>query len=153
MAKHIQAYFKSEDQAEGARMSLLPFETEQVEVGRLDQSIGRDLSLQIPFVPVNNIATGGTYGAVGYPGTSGGQGAVPVVTPSSSLADGGRDDEEGSEETKRQEADFAGGLNDLGDEDYDSLKYVLSLKVRDQDYEAVVHKLRSQGAFVAKLDE
>lgn len=152
MAKHIQAYFKSEDQAEGARTSLLPFETEQVEVGRLEQPIGRDTNILVPFVSVSNNAAGGTYGAVGYPGAAGGQGFVPVVMPSSTNAEGGR--AEGSMEGReRNEADPVMDLNDFGDEDYDSLQYVLSLKVRDQDYDGVVHKLRSQGAFVAQLAE
>lgn len=153
MAKHIQAYFKSEDQAEGARTSLLSFETEQVEVGRLEQSIGRDANILVPFVPVSNSAAGGTYGAVGYPGAAGGQGFVPVVMPNSTIADGGGDHEEAMARKERDETDPVMDLNDFGDEDYDSLQYVLSLKVRDQDYDAVVHKLRSQGAFVAKLDE
>ncbi|GAA0138084.1 hypothetical protein YSY43_49250 [Paenibacillus sp. YSY-4.3] len=153
MAKHIQAYFKNEDQAEGARTSLLPFETEQVEVGRLDQSIGRDTNILVPFVPVNNSATGGTYGAVGYPGAAGGQGFVPVVMPNSTIADGDRDNEGAMEGRERDEVNPVVDLNDFGDEDYDSLQYVLSLKVRDQDYDDVVHKLRSQGAFVAQLDE
>lgn len=153
MAKHIQAYFKSEDQAEGARTSLLSFEAEQIEVGRLEQSIGRDSSILVPFVPVNNSATGGTYGAVGYPGAAGGQGVIPVVAPNNALSDEDIEGEQSARGREMQEADPVVDLNDFGDDDYDSLKYVLSVKVQEKDYDAAVHKLRSQGAFVAKLDE
>ncbi|AZK46549.1 hypothetical protein [Paenibacillus lentus] len=153
MAKHIQAYFNSEDQAEGAKTSLLSFETEHVEVGRLEQSIGRDSSILVPFVPVNNSATGGTYGAVGYPGAAGGQGVIPVGAPNSSLSDENVDGMQSARGRERQEADSVVDWNDFGDEDYESLQYVLSVKLQEKDYDAAVHKLRSQGAFVAQLDE
>ncbi|MNJ45806.1 hypothetical protein [Paenibacillus bouchesdurhonensis] len=153
MAKHIQAYFRSEDQAEGARTSLLSFETEQVEVGRLEQSIGGDSGILVPFVPVNNSATGGTYGAVGYPGAAGGQGIIPVVGPDGPITGEDENEEQIENRRNRYESDSVVDLNDFGDEDYDSLKYVLSVKVQDKDYDAAVHKLRSQGAYVAQLDE
>ena len=41
---------------------------------------------------------------------------------------------------------------DVTSADYDDLHYVLSAKVRDEDYDAIVHKLRSNHAYVEELD-
>lgn len=54
MSKHIQAYFCSEDQAEGARSHLIPYGIEQLEVGKLEKGIGRSSNLLVPFAPIQN---------------------------------------------------------------------------------------------------
>ncbi|WP_334075649.1 hypothetical protein [Paenibacillus sp. A14] len=155
MSKHIQAYFKSEDQAEGARTSLLPYETEQLEVGALDRSIGRNSNILVPLLPLNGsgVDTGGTYGSVGVPGTVSAQGVVPVVA----MAGRTDDNEPVSGERERAQGDVPGSgpvvdVTRTDEGDYDDLKYVLTAKVRDNDYDDIVRKLRMQGAYVEHLD-
>ncbi|MEK5477415.1 hypothetical protein NYE70_10695 [Paenibacillus sp. FSL R5-0407] len=159
MAKHIQAYFMSEDQAEGARTSLLPFEMEQVEVSSLDHSIGRSHNILVPLLPLNSTTTntGGTYGAVGIPGTVSAQGVIPVVAMGDDDSDDGRINGE-RVDTERDRPDFDSELdpvidaNNFSDDDFSNLKYVLTAKVKETDYDDIVHKLRSRGAFVEHLD-
>lgn len=156
MAKHIQAYFKSEDEAEGARASLLPYETEQMEVGALDASIGRNGDLLVPLVPINGgLGNGGagTASVAGMPGTASAQGVVPVVTEHDNSDENGTVSDELPDRTREDGVpDPLINVSAFSDEDYDNLRYVLSLKVKDEDYEMIVHKLRGRGAFVDRLD-
>lgn len=153
MSKHIQAYFKTEDQAEGARTSLLPYETEQVEVGSLDRTIGRNSNILVPLLPLNGsgVNTGGTYGSVGVPGTVSAQGVVPVVAMTDRTDD---NETTGGERTQAEaaEPDPVVDMAHADDGDYEDLKVVLTAKVRDADYDAIVRKLRMQGAYVEHLD-
>ncbi|MFB5268031.1 hypothetical protein ACE41H_14790 [Paenibacillus enshidis] len=63
MPTQIQAYFKTEDEAEGARTSLQAYRTEHLEVGQLGGTLGRDKRLLIPFVPYNTVGSMNTGGA------------------------------------------------------------------------------------------
>ncbi|MBR2563361.1 MAG: hypothetical protein IKE29_01900 [Paenibacillus sp.] len=149
MAKHIQAYFRTEDEAEGARTSLQTFRTEQLEVGQLDAAIGRDTRVMIPLVPYNTAAGGvGTNGAMGVgaaPGAPASENVIPVVS------DVDREAERDPRNRVNQDGDMLDAA-DVTTGDYDDLHYVLSAKVRDEDYEEIIHKLRSNHAYVEKLD-
>lgn len=159
MSKHIQAYFQSEDQAEGARTSLLPYEMDQVEVSSLDRTIGRTHNILLPLLPVNSnsVNTGGAYGSIGVPGTVTGQSVLPVMA----MRDG--DDKDGTVNGERPDPDLdrvsrdselapVMDINGATDDDFDNLRYVLTAKVKDEDYDGIVHKLRTHGAFVEHLD-
>lgn len=154
MAKHIQAYFRSEDDAEGARTSLLTFETEQVEVGALDTSIGRNGNLLVPFMPINGGVSngGGTAGVAGLPSTASAQGVIPVVSKRDSVNEEGTVRDELPDRREDGVIDPVLNVASYSDEDYSNLKYVLSLKAKDEDYEMIIHKLRGMGAFVERLD-
>ena len=41
---------------------------------------------------------------------------------------------------------------DVTDRDYDDLRYTLSVKVRDEDYDQIVHDLRANNAYVERFD-
>jgi hypothetical protein len=148
MPKQIQAYFKTEDEAEGARTSLQAYRTMHLEVGRLDGKLGRDRRLLIPFVPYNtagSMNTGGAAGTVAASGTGYSDRAVPLVS-------------DGNEEgVRREDLEDTSSLLDATDvfssEDNDKLQYVLSAKVDDADYEEIVHKLRASHAYVDRFDE
>ncbi|WP_366293838.1 hypothetical protein [Paenibacillus sp. AN1007] len=148
MAKHIQAYFRTEDEAEGARTSLQAFRTEQLEVGQLDAAIGRDTKVMVPLVPYNTAGGVGTNGAMGVgaaPGVPASENVIPVVT----------DVDRNAERDPRNRVNEDGDMLDAADvtsADYDDLHYVLSAKVSDEDYDAIVHKLRSNHAYVEELD-
>lgn len=154
MAKHIQAYFRSEDDAEGARTSLLTFETEQVEVGALETSIGRNGNLLVPFMPINGGISpgGGTATVAGLPSTASAQGVIPVVSRQESVNAEGTVRDELPEQREDGVLDPVLNVSSFSDEDYNRLKYVLSLKAKDEDYEMIIHKLRGMGAFVERSD-
>ncbi|SEK70350.1 hypothetical protein [Paenibacillus sp. OK003] len=148
MTKHIQAYFRTEDEAEGARTSLQTFRTEHLEVGQLDSAVGRDKRIMVPLVPYNTAGGVGTNRAMGVgaaPGVPASENVIPVV----SNVD--RDTERGSRQNVNEDGDLLDAA-DVSSGDYDDLRYVLSAKVRDEDYEEIIHKLRSNQAYVEELN-
>lgn len=144
MSKHIQAYFTSEDQAEGARSSLITYQLEQLEVGSLEKAIGRSSNLLIPFAPLENVSTFAATGmnpSSGFASTTASQGVVPLVTD--------LDNNNKSHNEDREEDEAVTQMVEPDDNEGD-LKYVLSAKVEDHNYDEVVHKLRSLGAYVGQ---
>ncbi|MBE7683479.1 MULTISPECIES: hypothetical protein [Paenibacillus] len=150
MAKHIQAYFRTEDEAEGARTSLQTFRTEHLEVGQLDSAIGRDKRILLPLVPYNTAGGAGTNGAMGVgtaPGVPASENVVPVVSNVDRNADRDRD----VHDNVNADGDLLRAA-DVSSDDYDDLHYVLSAKVQDEDYDEIIHKLRSNNAYVEELN-
>ncbi|KQY82537.1 hypothetical protein ASD24_14180 [Paenibacillus sp. Root52] len=149
MAKHIQAYFRTEDEAEGARISLQAYRTEHLEVGQLDGAVGRSNRILIPLVPYTTTGATGTSGGVGVgtaPGAPGTGNVVPVI------ADVDRNRETDPRDRVNEDGDLLNAA-DVSPGDYSDLHYVLSAKVSDEDYDDIVHKLRSNHAYVEELDE
>lgn len=149
MSKHIQAYFSSEDQAEGARSSLIPYGLEQLEVGKLEKGIGRSSNLLVPFAPIqnaNSTASGGMIPSSGFAGTTSTQGTVPFVINNDDVNASSNEDTKDGVKDNGLQGDI---INDEGD--VSSLRYVLSAKARDEQYEEVVSKLRTLGAYVEAL--
>lgn len=149
MSKHIQAYFKTESEAEGARMSLMTFTTEQLEVGELQGGVGSGGSggrVVVPMVPMSGTGTGGfsgTAGGSGSPGSMVGDQAIPVP--------GHRDSGDlGGQPIDQKEADD--NYEDASDTDLRDLTYTLSVKVKDEDYRDVVRKLRNSNGYVHVYD-
>jgi hypothetical protein len=122
MSKHIQAYFQTENEAEHVRTLLQTYDTEDLEVGKLDDgySGGRRL-----IVPVFGAGSDPQINGAGVGGT--GAGVVPAAVI-------GRDDDE---------VDFD------GDRD---LHYVLSAKVLDEDYEELRNLVRHNRGHVERVD-
>lgn len=149
MSKHIQAYFTSEDQAEGARSSLIPYGLEQLEVGKLEKGIGRNSNLLVPFAPIqnsNSTASGGMIPSSGFAGTTSTQGTVPFVINNDDIhVSSNEEDKDGVIDSGLQ-GDMMNGEGDLS-----SLRYVLSAKAKDEQYDEVVSKLRTLGAYVEAL--
>ncbi|GGH29512.1 hypothetical protein [Paenibacillus segetis] len=145
MSQYIQAYFKNEDEAEGARSSLLTMNVEHLEVGRLDDNNGIiSHNILHPILPLyGSVQAGENVVAAGYSGTTSSIGVIPVVA---------RDIEGEGSTDEGIAADSAVDSNLSGDDDYGSLEYVLSAKVKEGDYENIVQKLRSQGAYVDQTE-
>lgn len=148
MTKMIQAYFRTEDEAEGARASLQVYETEQLEVGTLGASVGREKHILFPFVP-NNGGMGtfsGTGGAgVAGVGTAQGVPVIPVIT------DNEREEAASADVNGNREGGIL-NAQDVSSADLDDLRYVLSCKVKDKEYNDVVNKIRQSGGFVESLE-
>ncbi len=149
MTKHIQAYFRTEDQVEGARISLLSYAPDQVEAGRTDDRRGEDNKLVVQLLPVPNgsMNSGGTVG-LPLPGTlRGGQSALPIFA----FGDRGAGDTLNGEHSEavagEREMDPARNVVDPGDGP-EGWKYVLSAAVKDEDYDRIVQKLRAHGAYI-----
>lgn len=155
MSKHIQAYFRNEDEAEGARASLMAFQADDVEVGRLTDSVASSNWVAPAFYPMSN--NGFTVGT--GPGTMSAQGLFPVIEMGGGDV---RNDLDGSNSTDADHGDSvrdAAGdhaRNDARDDARDDaaadatdrFEYTLSAKVSDAQYEQAVLKLRSMGAYI-----
>ncbi|AIQ14043.1 hypothetical protein [Paenibacillus durus] len=142
MTRRIQAYFRTEDEAEGAKTALLSFDADGLDVWALTDPLKTDNRLLLPLVPTNNLAGGGsTFGAFGA--------APAAVSVIAGDVDEGRaplsgDDSLGTDDL-RADRMYADG-------DLEGLHYVMEIKVTDEDFNGVVHTLRSKNAFVEIFD-
>ncbi|MNO24077.1 hypothetical protein D3C76_138880 [compost metagenome] len=165
MVKHIQAYFESEDQAEGARTDLIVFGAKSIEVSSLNlgMGVGMDQGMEdslndshnvlVPLLPVTGASSnmGGPYGAVGIPGTMNAQTVIPAITLGDrSAKDDGYEvlDEKGMAQGGYNVSDPIVDIDLVDRASSDHLKYVVTARVSDSQYEEVVSKLKSQGAIV-----
>ncbi|SEF60918.1 hypothetical protein [Paenibacillus sp. UNC499MF] len=144
MSKHIQAYFRTENEAEDVRIRLQTYSVEQLEVGETQGSVSRTGLIAPPAF------AGGTSGAVGVPGAT--IGTSP--SPGGFIPVRAAEDRHDPDRTIRGEDD--GPLADLifgdGDDDADNLRYVLTAKVRDSDYTEIVEIIRSNKGYVESID-
>ncbi|WP_422660204.1 hypothetical protein ACK8P5_06815 [Paenibacillus sp. EC2-1] len=145
MSKQIQAYFRTESEAEGARTTLQTYKVDQLEVGQLQDAIGKSANIIVPLVPWNVSGVGGTA-----PG-SGPVGGAPV-SPGAIVGTNALPGTERSEDLPAPEHDNWVDNTELTDSDYDDLKYVLSAKVNDADYDEVVQVLRKNQAFIERFE-
>jgi len=153
MTQHIQAYFNTEDQVEGARITLRAYNINEVEAGHVSNEWGEDDRLQVPLLPLNNgvISASGANnpGIVPVPGTVRGVQSVLPVTVMGERYAGDSSNGERSEAVSGDRPMASESLIDTSDEPQ-GWKYVLSASVKDSDYETVVRKLREQGAYIAE---
>lgn len=149
MTKHIQAYFRTEDQVEGARISLLSYAPGQVEAGHVDDRTGENDKLLVQLLPVpsGSMNSGGTIG-LPLPGTlRGGQSALPVFAFGNRGTGDTLNGEHSEAVAGEREMDPARDVIDTGDEP-EEWKYVLSAAVEDEDYDRIVQRLRDHGAYI-----
>ncbi|AIQ43163.1 hypothetical protein MKZ24_12335 [Paenibacillus sp. FSL R7-0297] len=148
MTKRIQAYFSTEDAAEGAKTALIPYGVEGIEVSALtdplDTGGNNRRNILMPLAPYNTSATaaGGVYAAGGATGPLTGAAIVPGVTVDDDL--GRTDDERTAGEVHRD--------SDLTNSDLENLHYVMDLKVAENHYNEVVEVLRGKQAYVEIFD-
>ncbi|MFC7681319.1 hypothetical protein [Paenibacillus sp. GCM10028914] len=145
MSKQIQAYFRTESEAEGARTTLQTYSIDHLEVGQLHENLGRSTNIIVPLVPWNITGVGGTA-----PGSGAAGGAA--VAPGAVLGTKDLPGTERSEDLPEPERDEWVDRADLTDSDYDNLKYVLSGKVNDADYDEIVQVLRKNNAYVERFE-
>jgi hypothetical protein len=151
MTQHIQAYFRTEDQAESARISLETLNVKNLEVGRLDSQVNQGGRVLVPLLPVN--AGGGTTGGT-TSGVAGGTGPGTIIPPTAIIDnDGNRNEVRDNDSDRDAHGDHdAWSAMNATDKDYDDLKYVLSVTAMEADVESVVQKLRTNNAFVEVLE-
>lgn len=157
MSKQIQAYFKTEDDAEQAKTKLIGIETEHLEVGRLGNALEGNRRILLPFAPAGMTGNGVTTGSASAAGVSGAAYTPPVVM-SVDDDEGARDRDgyaagEPPVENRTAEDVLLPDSMDLYADRYDDLEYVLSCKVRDEDYANVVNTLRNHGGHVEIFEE
>lgn len=147
MTKRIQAYFSTEDAAEGAKTALIPYGVEGIEVSALTDPLdtGRNSrrNILLPLAPFNTSATaaGGVYSTGGAAGPLTGAAIVPGVVA----------DEPGRVEEGRTEGEVHSS-SDLRNSDLENLHYVMDLKVAENHYNEVVEVLRGKQAYVEIFD-
>lgn len=139
MTKRIQAYFKSEDDAQGAKTALIPYSVD-MEVWPLTDPLARDHRILVPLIPLGNSAM--SAGGFSTSGTSTAPGAGAALVTSTGIPQSIDETENLSNDKQPYEDDI------IGDGDLKELRYVAELKVEDQKYNEIVHILRGKGAYV-----
>lgn len=139
MTKRIQAYFRTEDEAEGAKTALIGYKADGLDVWELTDPISDDRHILFPLLPINNL------GGLGAGTASVSYGAAPAAYPAVVAAGGEVDDETG------RGGNF--GADDVRNQAYDDadlggLHYVMEIKASDDDFDAIVHSLRSKNGYV-----
>lgn len=148
MTKRIQAYFSTEDAAEGAKTALIPYGVEGIEVSALtdplDTGGNTRRNILIPLAPYNTSAT--AAGGVAAGGVSGPLTGAAAIVPGVAVGnDLGRTDDE------RTIGEVHSG-SDLKNSDLENLHYVMDLKVAENHYNEVVEVLRGKQAYVEIFD-
>ncbi|MBP1991416.1 hypothetical protein [Paenibacillus eucommiae] len=128
MSKPIQAYFSTESDAESARISLMIFNIDLLEVGELGDGRPEGVRFVVPIIAGSGsgIATGTGMGTLGA--DAGAVGTAASTTP------------------------VVGDLDKNEPIDYDKLRYVLSGKVREQDYPEIVRIIHRNKGHVQAFD-
>ncbi|MED4602669.1 hypothetical protein P9314_18635 [Paenibacillus validus] len=130
MSKRLQAYFQTEDEAEHVRILLQAHRADQIEVGAVGDTPGRDVLL----MPLSATVGSGSVGVAGSSGLSTGhpgEGAPGAFVGFHALDEPGRD---------------------RGGEDDRELRYVLSAHVDEAEYEKVAELVRRNSGHVLKLE-
>ncbi|KAA9007720.1 hypothetical protein F4V43_04375 [Paenibacillus spiritus] len=142
MSKHIQAYFRSEDEAEGAKTALLGYRTDSLEMSPLTEPLGQGRTLLVPIIPYNSASIGGTGIGSSYNAPVG-----PIVAAAATAPD----DQVDGRDTVDKDHVIAPG-REYTDADLSELHYVMSFRIGDADEADIVSALRSKNAFVEVLD-
>jgi hypothetical protein len=103
----------------------------------------------VPFAPIqnaNSTASGGMIPSSGFAGTTSTQGTVPFVINNDDVNASSNEDTKDGVKDNGLQGDII-----IDEGDMSSLRYVLSAKARDEQYEEVVSKLRTLGAYVEAL--
>lgn len=118
MTQPIQAYFRTENDAEDVRILLQKYDTEELEIGVMQGEGGVD-SLTVPLAAGIQPDGSGSTGAVTLAGSS--AGFDPLL--------GALDDEE---------------------DEADQYHYVLSVQVKDEEYDEVVQVIENNKGYVSR---
>ncbi|MCM3272523.1 hypothetical protein [Paenibacillus elgii] len=138
MSRPIQAYFHTENEAEDVRIKLQTYRVEQVEIGQLDEAPDRDMPLLFP-IAIAVVGTGTIPAGVGYAGSEAGLiAATGAATAGAYLG--------------FRTLDEAGHDKDGDGVDDRELRYALSAKVAEEQYDEIVDLIRRHQGHVAKLD-
>ncbi|MEC0166798.1 hypothetical protein [Paenibacillus graminis] len=143
MTTRIQAYFRTESEAEGAKTALIPYGVEGIEVSELTDPLRkgdhRSRNILLPLAPYNNSSTaGGAPGVAGVTGTLPGAAIVPGIGIDNDLDDN----------TDARNAGEVRSATDVDDRDLSDVRYVMDLKAPEEKRNEVVEVLRGKHAFV-----
>ncbi len=145
MTRKIQAYFRTENEAEGAKTSLIAYKVDGLEVWPLTDPLDRDRNILFPIAPFSNTSVAaGTVGSLGAESTpAAGAMLVPGLAASQT-----RDDEDDHYRVDEDKISANVADGDLEDGDLDDLHYVMELNVAEDNYNEVVEILRGKRAYV-----
>ncbi|WP_339319286.1 hypothetical protein [Paenibacillus sp. FSL R10-2734] len=147
MTRKIQAYFRTENEAEGAKTALISYKVDGLEVWPLTDPIGEDRRILFPIAPFTNTTM--AAGTVGTLGTGSTPAAGAMLVPGVAASDA-EPETHYSVDEDQVSADVADG--ELEDGDLSELRYVMELSVAEENYNEVVETLRGKGAFVEQFD-
>jgi hypothetical protein len=149
MSRKIQAYFRTENEAEGAKTALISYKVDGLEVWPLTDPIGNDRNILFPIIPLDSASVvAGTTGTLGTASTpAAGAMLVPGIAASDTRAD---PETHYSVNEDQVSANVAEG--DLEDGDLSELRYVMELSIAEENYNEVVEILRGKGAYVEQFE-
>lgn len=82
MTRKIQAYFRTENEAEGAKIALISYKVDGLEVWPLTDPIGEDRRILFPIAPFSNTTlAAGTVGTLGTGSTPAAGAMLALVLP------------------------------------------------------------------------
>lgn len=150
MTRKIQAYFRTENEAEGAKTALISFKVDGLEVWPLTDPIGEDHRFLFPIAPFNNTSiASGTVGSLGTASTP--AAGAAVVLPDLNDYET-RDQPETHYSVDEDQVSAEVVDEDIEDVDLSDLRYVMELSVAEENYNEVIETLRGKGAFVEQFD-
>lgn len=143
--KQIQAYTRTENEAESLRTQLVTVDATNIEVGELEASVDGKALLFAP-IATNNL-NGSTY-----------TGGVGSFAPAGIIF--ARDDDNiaasapPAADSIGEEADFSPAQVSISEPTAapDDLRYVVAAKVEQSHYDEAVRLIRENGGYVEKLD-
>lgn len=149
MTRKVQAYFRTENEAEGAKTALIAYKVEGLEVWPLTDPIGNDRNILFPIVPFGNTSVAaGTVGTLGTASTP----AASTIMVSGLAVPESRNDEDDYYEVDEEQISANVADGELEDGDLNDLHYVMELKVAEENYNEVVEILRGKKAFIEVFD-
>lgn len=132
MARRIQAYFRTEDDAESARTKLQTYSVSEMEIGELPEGRENSARLLAPFALGAGTTDGTVMGSgAGVSGADRGIGAAIVW----------------KELGRNNEIDSTAEANGTDENSLKGFKYVLSCQAAEEDYDEVIDVIRrNEGA-------
>lgn len=149
MNRKIQAYFRTENEAEGAKIALISYKVDGLEVWPLTDPIGKDRRLLFPNTPFSDTTI--AVGTTGNLGTASTPAAGAMIVTGAANADTQNDPQSHYSVNEDQlSANVADG--ELEDGDLSELRYVMELSVAEENYNEVLEIVRGKGAYVEQFD-
>ncbi|NOU97165.1 hypothetical protein GC093_28645 [Paenibacillus sp. LMG 31456] len=123
MTKPIQAYFRTENEAEDVRILLQKYDTEMLEIGEIEENgLTSNSELVVPLgAAISPVGTGGA-GAIAFSQSN--EGYDPLL----------------------------GASIDNQEDELDDFRYVLSVKVNESDFGKVVQLIQNNNGHVLRTD-
>lgn len=157
MSKKIQAYFKTENEAQDVQIRLHTYNVKKLEMGEISDNVGDGIPLIIPYVAGTSTTTPAGTGAFasGDSVSAADSGVIGPFIALDQIRHEGNPEIARDRERQRfneKENDDRGRLDDFYIGDRRELRYIVSGEVKDSEYEDVVSIIRHNGGHIEVMD-